>query len=96
MGPLDVQSVICHTVLPIQSTCLLGVRVMVFTGNSYSLIGAGNEVLETARWPNGFCCPQCGVAESFGEIYDSRRKSRDIVVELHDSVMIFKSNHSLL
>lgn len=30
--------------------------------------------LETARWPNGFCCPQCGVAESFGLIHDGRRK----------------------
>ncbi|MFM6129662.1 MAG: transposase, partial [Sphaerospermopsis kisseleviana] len=30
--------------------------------------------LENARWPNGFRCPQCGVAESFGVIHDGRRK----------------------
>ena len=30
--------------------------------------------LEAARWPNGFCCPHCGVAESFGVIHDGRRK----------------------
>lgn len=30
--------------------------------------------LENARWPNGFRCPQCGAAESFGVIHDGRRK----------------------
>jgi transposase-like protein len=30
--------------------------------------------LENARWPNGFRCPQCGAAESFGTIHDGRRK----------------------
>ena len=30
--------------------------------------------LENARWPNGFHCPQCGAAESFGVIHDGRRK----------------------
>jgi transposase-like protein len=33
-----------------------------------------HAALENARWPNGFCCPQCGEAESFGVIHDARRK----------------------
>jgi transposase-like protein len=34
----------------------------------------GLAALENARWPNGFRCPQCGEAESFGVIHDGRRK----------------------
>jgi transposase-like protein len=33
-----------------------------------------HAALENARWPDGFCCPLCGAAESFGVIHDGRRK----------------------
>jgi len=41
--------------------------------------GFGSEekcytALESARWPNGFCCPRCGASESFGVIDDDRRR----------------------